>query len=155
MILNKIKLQIVYKPVENFKNFEIHPYFICRPASLPACDKIHYSDRRIGPVFSHNTEYQCAITDLLFGLRFIHCTMVSPFILHLVNEKMRNHWRGVNELYGLYLLHHANGQIHICLIASFVKIITKCMHCVFAVYWFKSARMVSYWDLYACSWEFG
>ena len=32
------------------------------------------------------------------------------------------------------------GQMHMCLIASSVKIITKC---IFAVYGFKSARMVS------------
>ena len=35
------------------------------------------------------------------------------------------------------------------LIASFVKIITKG---IFAVYQLKSVRMVSYWDLYVCSW---
>ena len=43
-------------------------------------------------------------------------------------------------MYGFYLLHHANGQMHVCLIASSVKIITKR---VAIVYRFKSARMVS------------
>ena len=57
--------------------------------------------------------------------------MVSPFILHCFsfsltgNEKVRNRWRGVNELYGLYLLHHDSGQMHVCLIASSFKITTK------------------------------
>ena len=40
------------------------------------------------------------------------------------------------KLYGFYLLRHANGQMHVCLIASSVKIITK--HIV-VVYRFKSA----------------
>ena len=31
----------------------------------------------------------------------------------------------MNCIYTLYLLHHANGQMHVCLIASSVKIITK------------------------------
>ena len=48
----------------------------CLPAVRPT------TGRRIGPVFSHNTEYQHANTDLLFRLRFIHCGLVSPFILH-------------------------------------------------------------------------
>ena len=43
-------------------------------------------------------------------------------------------------MYGFYLLHHANGQTHVCLIALFVKIITK--H-VAVMYQFKSARIVS------------
>ena len=60
---------------------------------------------------------------------------------------MRNH-RGVDELLGLYLLCSTNGQMHVYLIASSVKIITK--H-IFAVYRFKSARMVSCWDLCVCS----
>ena len=75
MILNKIKFRIV-KPVEKFQNFEIHPYFVCRlPAVRPT------SGGRIGPIFSHNTEYRFANTDLLLRLRFIHCALVSTFIL--------------------------------------------------------------------------
>ena len=38
-------------------------------------------------------------------------------------------------MYGLYLLCHANGQTHVCLIALSVKIITKC---IAVVYQFKS-----------------
>ena len=66
--------------MENFKNFKTHLYFVWRPPSLPAVRPT--SNRRIGPVFSPNTEYRCANTVLLFRLRFIHCAMVSPFIFH-------------------------------------------------------------------------
>ena len=127
----------------------------CLPACLCACLPRPTSGCRIGPAFYHNTEYQHVNTDLLFRLRFIHCTMVTPFILPcclslwLVNKKVRNCWRDISELYSFYLLHHSNGQTHVCLIASSVKIITKC---VAVVYRFKSARMVSCWGLYACSW---
>ena len=31
-----------------------------------------------------------------------------------------------DELYGLYLLHHANGQMYVCLITLSIKIINKC-----------------------------
>ena len=68
----------------------------------------------------------------MFWLKFIHCTMVSPFVLPcllslwLVNEKVRNHWRGVNELYDFYLLNHANGQMHVCLIASLPSTLLLC-----------------------------
>ena len=41
---------------------------------------------------------------------------------------------------GLYLLHYANDQMHMYMIASSVKIINKCDD--FAVYWFKSARVI-------------
>ena len=48
-------------------------------------------------------------------------------------------------MYGLYLLCYANGQMHVYLITSSIKLIssTSC----FAMYQFKSARMVSCWDL--------
>ena len=85
------------------------------PASLPAVRPT--SGGRIGPVFSHNTEYRLANTDLLFRLRFIHCTLVSPFILpclpfSLTGERKgeKSLWRGVDELYGFYLLRHANAK---------------------------------------------
>ena len=57
---------------------------VSQPASLPVClPAIRYtSSGRIWPVFSHNTGYQWATTDLLIWLRFIHCTIVSPFIHH-------------------------------------------------------------------------
>ena len=123
------------------------------PACLPAIRPTNGG--RIGPNLSHNTEYWCANTDLLFRLRFIHCAMVSPFILPCLpfpvtgKWKMRNRWRGVDKLYRLYLLRHTNHQMHLCLIASSVKIITKS---IAAMYRFKSAKIVSCWDLYAHAW---
>ena len=88
---------------------------------------------------------------MLFRFRLIYCTMVTPFILYCCSCSMtgewkgENHWRGVNELYGLYSLHYTKGQMHIYLIVSSIKIITK--RKFFAVYRFKSARMVSCLDL--------
>ena len=35
-------------------------------------------------------------------------------------QKCRNCWRGDNELYSLYLLHHINGHMHVCLITSYL-----------------------------------
>ena len=122
----------------------MHLYFVCWPISLHAVRPT--SGGRIGSVFFHNTEYRLANRDLLFPLRFIHYAIVSLFILHcfsslwLVNEKVRNHWRGVDKLYGLYILHHANGQMYVYLIIS-----SLLPSAIFAMYWFKSAKMVSYW----------
>ena len=48
---------------------------------------------------------------------------------------------------GLNLLHYGNGQIHAYMTASSIK-----KHNVFAVYQFKSAKMVSCLDLYVFSW---
>ena len=153
MILNKIKAQIV-QHVKNFKNIETHTYFVCLAACLPAISPT--SCWRIEPAFSHFKEYQHANTNLLFRLRFIHSAMVSPFILPfaclslwLVKEKVRNYRRGVDKLYDFHVLHNVNGQMHVYLIASSIKIITKR---VAVMYRFKSARMVSCWDLYVRSW---
>ena len=72
--------------------------------------------------------------------------MVSPFILSFLpfpltgERKVRNHCTGIDELNGLYLLRHANHQMHMCLIVSSVKIITK--H-VAAMYRFRLAKIVS------------
>ena len=115
------------------------------PASLPPCLPAvrPTSGGRIGPFLSHNTEYRLTNTDLLFRLRFIHCTLVSPFILpclpfSLTGERKgkKSLWRGVDELHGFYLLRHANGQTHVCLIASSVKIIA--IKRIAVVYGFKS-----------------
>ena len=143
MILNSIKAWIV-KPVENFKNLKTQLlYFICWPASLPTVRPT--SSSKIGPVFLTIQNIDTlAYTDLLFQLS--HCAMVSPFILYCFPFSLTGEWKGekslkikgVNELYGLYLLH---GQMHVYLISSSVKIITKSK--VFVVYQFKSARMVS------------
>ena len=135
-------------------------------ACLPACQLyvrmyVHVyirptSSVRIGPVFSHNTGYWCATTDLLIRLRFIHCDIVGCFILHcfsffwLVNKR----WEITKEVSincnGLYLLFHAKGEMHVYMVTWSIKFINK--HNVFAMYQFKSAMMVSCWDLYMCSW---
>ena len=63
--------------------------------------------------------------------------MVSPFILHrfpfsLTSEQTgEKSLKGVSVLYGLYLLRHANGQMHVCLIAISIKIITKCVVAIY------------------------
>ena len=41
-------------------------------------------------------------------------SFTASLSLWLMNKKVRNRWRGVNVLYGLYLLHHTNGQMHVC-----------------------------------------
>ena len=70
-----------------FKSFEIHPYFVCQPAIIPI------SDGRIEPVFPHYAEYQCATTDL-FWLRFIHCAIVSLFILYCFSFSLNGDQKG-------------------------------------------------------------
>ena len=120
------------------------------PTSLPPCLPAvrPTSGGRIGPIFSHNTEYRLANTDLLFRLRFIHCALVTLFILpclpfSLTGERKgeKSLRRGVDKLYSFYLLRHANGQMHVCLIASSVKIIAIkiiAIKRIAAVYGFKS-----------------
>ena len=58
---------------------------------------------------------------------WLHHLLLASLSLWLVNKKVRNHSRGVDELFGLYLLCHDNGQMHMCLIASSVKIINKAL----------------------------
>ena len=90
MILNEIKIQIIH-PIENLKSFEIHPYFVCQSACLPAISSI--SGGRIGSVLFHNARYQCTTTDLLIWLRFIPCNIVSPAILHCFSSFLINKWK--------------------------------------------------------------
>ena len=49
------------------------------------------SGRSMGPVFSHNVEYQYAITDLLLRLRFIHYVIVGPFIFRCFSFSLTVH----------------------------------------------------------------
>ena len=151
---NKSPNSLTYREFLKFQNPPVFCLLACLPPCLPAVRLT--SGKRVGLVFSCNTEYQCTNTDLLFQLCFIHCAMVSPFVLpcfpfSLTGEWKgeKSLWRGVDESFGLYLLCHTNGQMQVCLIASSIKIINKCN--VFL--WFKSARMISCWDLYACSWS--
>ena len=108
------------------------------------------------PVLSQNTEYRCAYTDLLFRLRFIHCAMVSPFILHCFPFSLTGKRKGEKFTEELALMNSTvctyYGTLLVkctCAWASSIKIIIKC---ITVVDWFKSARMVSCWDLYVCSW---
>ena len=52
-------------------------------------------------------------------------SFIASLSLWLVNEKVRNHRRGIDKLHGLYLLHYTNGQINMCSIASSVKLCTN------------------------------
>ena len=70
-------------------------------------------------VLSHNAEYRCANTDILFRLRFIHCVIVSPIILHcfsfsfwLVNKR----WDIAEEVL------NSNGFI------TYIMLTAKCMY---------------------------
>ena len=132
-------------------NFKIsrptHILSACLPACLPTgSPAVRLTNgKRIGLVFSHNTKYPCANTSLLFWLRFIHCTMVSPFILHCFPFTSTGEQKGEELLemcWWVLLLILINGKIPMYLIVSSIKIITRR---VFVVNWFKSARMVSCW----------
>ena len=81
--------------------------------------------------------------------------MVNPFILHRFPFFLTDAWkgekslRGVDVLYGLYLLRHASDPMYVSPITSSVKMITK--H-IAAMYHLKLARMISCWDFYEWSW---
>ena len=67
----------------------------------------------------------CFNYNLFIAPWWLLLAFIASLSLWLVNKKMRSCWRDVNELYTLYLLHHANGQMHVYLIASSVAIINK------------------------------
>ena len=50
----------------------------------------------------------------------MNCTAYTYYIKLMAECK-----RGVDELYSIYLLCHANGQMYVCLIASSIKSIIK------------------------------
>jgi len=54
----------------NFKNFEIHPDFICLPAVRPGCA------RCTAPEISDFQGNDSRLTNVLFQLRSIHCIML-------------------------------------------------------------------------------
>ena len=122
----------------------------CLPAYLPVIRPT--SGGRIRPVFSHNTEYQHTNTNLLFGLRVIHCVMVSPFILHCFSFWMKR-WEITEEV-------SMNCMAYTYCVTPMAKWTSTWLHHLlkllpstfFAIHQFKSVRMVSNWDLYACSW---
>ena len=63
--------------------------------------------------------YAYAFNDLLCLKLCWHNRWVSTPCLPVVTPTS-------DELYGLYLLHHANGQMYVCLITLSIKIINKC-----------------------------
>ena len=63
----------IFRPTANFENFEIHLYFVCHSASLPAV--------RPGCARCRAPE-SGGFTKILFRRRFTHCAMTIPFILH-------------------------------------------------------------------------
>ena len=64
--------------IMNFKNFENHLDFVCRPASLPVSQPAIRpgSTRCMAPEIQHNKGNPVAFTKLLFQGRFTHCAMV-------------------------------------------------------------------------------
>ena len=130
------------------------------PACLPVCDMFIYtyvrptSGGRIEAVFSRNAGYHHATTDLLIQWRFIHCAIVSPFILHcfsssLTGELKNCQWIVMAYIYTCYVMLMA--KMYMYMIAWSIKIINK--HNVFAMCRFKSAWMVSCCNLYVSSWD--
>ena len=71
------------------------------------------------------TQICCSNQDLSIVPWWVLSYFLASLSLWLMNENVRNCWRGVNELYGLYLLCYANGQMHLWLIALSVKSINK------------------------------
>ena len=80
--LNKAKTRI-FQPTANFEIFEIYLYFVCLPASQPACQPAVRPGcaRCRAPEISHDKGNGGGFTKMLFRRRFTHCTMAIPFIL--------------------------------------------------------------------------
>ena len=98
------------------------------PACLPAIRLTN--GRRIGPVFSHNTEYRCVNTDLLLRLRFIHCAMASPFILHSFPFSLTGEQKGEKSLkkcWWIVQLILINGQMHVCWLHHLLKLLPSAL----------------------------
>ena len=76
--LNEAKTRI-FQPTANFEIFEIHLYFVCQPACLPAvrpgCARCR------APEISHDKGNGGGFTKMLLRRRFTHCAMAIPFIL--------------------------------------------------------------------------
>ena len=80
--LNKAKTRI-FHPTANFEIFEIYLYFVCQPASLPAClPAVRPGCARCrAPEISHDKGNGGGFTKMLFRRRFTHCAMAIPFIV--------------------------------------------------------------------------
>ena len=86
------------------KNFQIHLYFVCHlPACLPAVRPGFATCA--SPIFLTKNVIGVYNTNPLFRKRFIHCTLMIPFILHwpsLFFSKVSNSRNKVLITPGLY-----------------------------------------------------
>ena len=107
-LLNEVKT-LTFRSVVNFKTFGI---YLDLSDSLPACQPAirPTSAGCTAPEISHNKGNRRGFT---FRLRFVHCTMVIPFILHYSSffyiplNKVRNSQKKVSiSCYGFCLLRH-------------------------------------------------
>ena len=102
------------------------------------------SGKMISPFFSHSKKYWCVTTNLLFWLRFIHFTIVNPFILHcfsflwLTNKKVEKWQKDIDKILAssYYVLQMAKMHVNMIISAPVVKLLKSTM--LFVVYWFKS-----------------
>ena len=63
--LSNVVTTCIFQPPGNFENFEIHLYFVCQPASLPACHKPRCA-RCGAPEISHNNGNCGGFNEVLF-----------------------------------------------------------------------------------------
>ena len=101
---------------------------------------------KLNKVYSLSIWTDSMIYQACYNKSWVLSSFLRCLSLWLVNEKVRNRWRGVDELYGFYLLRHANGLTHVCLIASSVKIIA--IKRIAVVYGFKSP---GWFDVETCT----
>ena len=120
---------------------------VCLPLCIPAVGPT--SGGRIGPTFSHNTEYRQAMQHRsvvpikIYPLS--HDESLHPCLLAFLFDWWMKRWETAEEVSMnctsfTYYVMLINGQTHMCLIAPCIKIITE--HTA-VIYRFKSARMVS------------
>ena len=78
--LNEAKTR-VFQTTANFENFKIYLYFICQPASLPACQPVVRPSctRCRAPEISHNKGDGGGFTKILFRRRFTHALRHGDF----------------------------------------------------------------------------
>ena len=78
-MLNKVRT-LTFRSVANFQIFEISLDFDYQPAMQPAIRPT--TAKCTAPEISHNKGNCGGFTKLLLRLRFVHCAMMIPFILH-------------------------------------------------------------------------